>query len=95
MTFELVAKAKTLTTVANTDIFTDIAIKKAGLLHISIGATTAADLRITLDGTNYQTIQDVAADIHTTITIAVSPGDTLNFQTVAIEVLDLTVLIET
>ncbi len=94
MSFELIAQEKTKTTVANTDVIVDQVLSKTGLLHISVGTTTASDLRITLDGTNYQTIQDSSADIMTTFTIAVAKGNIFNFQTVAIEVLDITVILE-
>ena len=94
MTFELIDKQRTKTTVANTDVMVDHIMTKDGLLHISVGTTDAADLRITLDGTNYQTIIDTGADIMTTLIIAVEKGAVFNYQTVAIEILDITIILE-
>lgn len=90
--FRLITAQNNLTTVANTDIISDYDVPNNGVIRIGLETTTAADVRITLDGTNYTTLTDSAAEIWEFFEIPVSGDDTFNIQTVAIEIISLRVL---
>ncbi len=81
------------TTEANTDIMTDITIEHDGILHIMVETTTAADVRMTLNTTNFTTLVDTAADIWTHVNVPCSAGDVLNIQTVDIEAISVRVVL--
>ena len=78
------------TTEANTDITTDITIAHDGILKFAIETTTAADVRMTLNTTNFTTLIDTAADIWTFVEVPCTAGDVLNIQTVDIEAISIT-----
>ena len=91
--YQSIANVNALTTVANTDIITDVTIAEDGILRIGIESTSAADFRITLNTTVFTTLGDLAADIWTFFEVPVSAGDVFNMQTVAIEDVSIRVVL--
>ena len=83
--YQSIANVDAFTTTANTDIITDVTIDNDGILRIGVETTTASDVRITLNTTNFTTLGDLAADIWTFFDVPVEAGDVFNIQTVAIE----------
>ena len=92
--YQQVTAQNEITTVANTDIITDYDILEDGILTISYVSADTADLRVTLDGTNYSTIHEANVDVWATVNIAVRSGDVFNIQTVGIEVISLRIIFD-
>jgi len=92
--YQDIATIDGFTTTANTDIITDYTIQNDGILHILVETTTAADVRITLNTTNFTTLVDTAADIWTKLDIPVIAGDVFNIQTVDIEAISFRIVLE-
>ena len=80
---------------ANTDIFTDITIQVDGILRIGVETLAVEDVRITLDGgTNFTTLLDTAADIWAFLDVPVRAGDVFNMQTVGAETISIRVILD-
>ncbi len=94
--YQDLASLDAFTTVANTDIVTDITIADDGILRIFFAGLTSSDFRITLDGgTTFNSLDKTTGD--TTIVvfeIPVKGGDVFNMQTVAIEVVNIRVILQ-
>lgn len=83
--YQSVASGDAVAASANTDIFTDVTIANDGILRIGFETLAAEDVRITLDGTNFTTLVDTAADIWNFVEVPVEAGDVFNLQTVGAE----------
>ncbi len=93
--FQTLVNLEAAAATANTDIFTDVVIAHDGLLHIAFETLAAEDVRIALNGTNFTTLKDTAADIwNTNITIPCGSGDTLQMQCVGNETISIKIVLE-
>jgi len=77
------------TTTANTDIISDFTADTDGIIRLGIETTTTADVRITLNQSNFTTLVDSAAEIWAFFDIPIHAGDIFNIQTVDIEIISI------
>ena len=93
--YQLIASGNAVSASANTDIMADTTIENDGILHVAFETLAAEDFRISLDGTNFTTLADTAADIwNHSIKIPVGVGDIINIQTVGAETVSYRILLE-
>ena len=94
--YQDIATKDAFTTVANTDIFTDVVITDDGILRIGVALLTDGDVRITLDGgTTFNSLTKAAGiTTYNFFEVPVKGGDVFNMQTVAIEVANIRVILD-